>query len=222
MWWRNEKGGVLMKYANSLLKRNCYEELSTLFGHTANPIKEITESYGAFHHVANAVYKDGLKLDDFFNLHIGDGSTARTGALFTFMGKSVNVSIDPQTNLKFMNNWMERYDVVDFNAYKSTWQDYEKNMSAMDSWYAMGTQKKKHLAIVLVHSHVHTMEVMKAFPNWKYVYTNPCCMPNHQLLSTQQLEQNNISIVTCGHDVQILSPQNQVVVYRNDTLFKGK
>lgn len=64
-----------------------------------------------------------------------------------------------------------------------------------------------------------TIEVMKEFSDWKYCYVNPCCKPATQILSTQQMEANNISVVSAGRDVQILSAQNMVYVYRNDKMF---
>jgi len=212
-----------MKYVNSVLKRFCYEELSALFAKTNNPAKELTESYGALHHMRMATEKDGLRLDDFFNVHIGDGSTGRTGAMFTFMNKSANVSVDPQTNIEFMQKWVVRHQVGNFNAYSCNWQDYVSPTKS-DLAFNFETDWKKynrqHLGIVLVHSHVNTMDVMKAFPLWKYCYTNPCCKKDTQLLSTQQIEDNNIDVVISGYDRQILSEQNFITVYRNNKMFK--
>lgn len=196
-----------MSYINSVLSRNCYEELSTLFAKTNNPSKEISESYGAFHHIIKAMDKDGMRMEDFLNLHIGDGSTARTGALFTFMSKSKNISIDPLTNFIFMVQWKQRYRVRNFNAIKSTWQKH-----------IIKTDRKINL--VLVHSHVNTFDIMIAYPDWHYTYVNPCCMKNKQILTTKQLEKNSISIVIAGDDPKITSPQRQVYVYRNDKMFK--
>lgn len=212
-----------MKYVNSVLGRFCYEELSTLFAKCNNPAKEITESYGALHHMRRASEKDGLKLDDFFNIHIGDGSTARTGAMFTFMNKSANVSVDPQTNIDFVSKWSDRYNVENFNSYRCTWQDYTsfpEGKYISNFGEDLKRYDKPHLGIVLVHSHVKTIDVMRAFPLWKYVYVNKCCKPKQQILTTQQMEENDISAVVSGHDVQILSEQNFVVVYRNNKMFK--
>lgn len=214
-----------MKYVNSLLKRNCAEELITLFGHTANPVKEITESYGALHHVKDALNKDSMRMDDFMFLHVGDGSTARTGATFTFMSKSANVSIDPATNMEFMVDWFGRWDVEGFDAYKCMWEDYIKlkeGIHPSDFEMDRKTCGKKHLGIVLVHSHVSTIDLFRAFPKVSYIYVNPCCMPDKQILTVQQMKENNISVVTAGKDVQILSAQNMVYVYRNDRMFGEK
>ena len=196
-----------MSYINSVLNRNCYEELSTLFAKTGNPSKEISESYGAFHHITRAMDKDGMRMEDFLNLHIGDGSTARTGALFTFMSKSKNVSIDPLTNFIFMVKWKQRYRVRNFNAIKGIWQNS-----------IVKTNKK--INIVLVHSHVNTFDIMSAYPDWHYAYVNPCCMKDKQILTVKQIEKNDISIVIAGEDLKITSPQRQVFVYRNDKMFK--
>lgn len=197
-----------MSYINSVLSRNCYEELSTLFTKTNNPSKEISESYGAFHHITRAMDKDNMRMEYFLNLHIGDGSTARTGALFTFMSKSINISIDPLTNLVFMEDWIKRYNVRNFDAIKDTWQNH-----------IIETSKKINL--VLVHSHVNTFDIMVAYPNWYYTYVNPCCMKDKQILTIKQLEKNDISVVIAGEDLKITSPQRQVFVYRNNKMFKS-
>ena len=82
-----------MKYVNAVLKKYCNEELSTLFAKTNNPAKEISESYAAYKWISETMESDGNTLDGYTNLHIGDGSTCRTGALFTFMSKSRNIKI---------------------------------------------------------------------------------------------------------------------------------
>lgn len=195
-----------MSYINSVLNRNCYEELSSLFAKTGNPSKEISESYGAYHHITRAMDKDNMRMEDFLNLHIGDGSTARTGALFTFMSKSENISIDPLTNLVFMADWQTKYNVRNFNSIKNTWQNH-----------MIETYKKINL--VLVHSHVNTFDIMAAYPRWHYAYVNPCCMKDKQILTIKQIEKNDISVVIAGDDLKITSPQRQIFVYRNDRMF---
>lgn len=196
-----------MSYINSVLSRNCYEELSTLFTKTNNPSKEISESYGAFHHIIRAMDKDNMRMEDFLNLHIGDGSTARTGALFTFMSKSKNISIDPLTNIEFMEKWQQKHSVRNFEAIKGTWQKH-----------IIKTDKKINL--VLVHSHVNTFDIMSAYPDWHYAYVNPCCQKGKQVLTIKQIEKHDISVVIAGDDLKITSPQRQVYVYRNDKMFK--
>jgi hypothetical protein len=204
-----------MKYVNAVLGRNCYEELAPLFAKTNNPSKEISESYGAFHHMRNSLAKDNLKLDDFFFLHIGDGSTGRTGALFTFMSKSANISIDPATNKDFMARWRFQFKVKNYEAVKSTWQKYRPNFILDKVSY-----NKPNLGIVLVHSHVRTIDIMNAFQDWKYIYVNKCCDPANQLLTTQQMEKLNIGVCISGSDNMILSQEKDVIVYRNNKMFE--
>jgi len=213
-----------MSYVNSILKRNCAEELVGLFSNTNNPTKEMTESYGAFHHMKNAINKDDLRMDDFFNISIGDGNSARTSGIFTFLSKSANASIDPNMNMGRMNTWMKQWEVENLSYYKYTWEDYiNAETDSGKSNFELDVEEygKEHLGITLVHSHVKTMDVMRAFKDWKYVFVCPCCMKNHQILSTQQIEENNISVMIAGYDNRILSVQNQVIVYRNDRLFGG-
>lgn len=199
-----------MSYVNSMLKRHCYSDISPLFSKTNAPMKEVSESYGALHHMKNATSTDNLMMDDFLFLHIGDGSTARTGGMFTFMSKSANISIDPQTNLDYLSEWVEKFKVENFDVHKSTWQDYIPFYK--DDKLSYG---KKHLGIVLVHSHVRTIDVMNAFPEWKYIYVNPCCHPNEQFLSTKQIENNDIDVVIAGNDNNILSERKFIIVYKN-------
>jgi len=203
-----------MHYVNSVLKRYCYEELSVLFAKTNNPMKEISESYAAYHHLRNATERDNILIDDCYNLHIGDGSTARTGAMFTFLSKSKNISIDPNTNLDVLNRWKEKHNVQNFQFYKNIWQDKVEDIAS-----DIVESRKKYLNLVLVHSHVRTIDLMNTFPTWRYCYCNPCCNPNDQVLTTQQIEKLGISVITCGKDSYILSEKKDVVVYKNDKMF---
>ena len=192
-----------MKYVNRFLKRYCAEELVSLFSCTNNPMKEISESMAPYVHLSEILYKDNEKFEDYINFHIGDGHTCRTGALFSYMSKSTNYSIDPKINEKYMEEWENRWEPQRFFWIKNTWEDALKP-------YA------EKVCVVLVHSHVSTMDVLNNTPNWKYCYVNPCCHKNKQVLSIQQLKSHNIEVVLSGYDNNILSPENQIYVYKND------
>jgi hypothetical protein len=110
-------------YVNAILGRNCYEELSTLFACTNNPMKEISESYAAYSNMKHLFNETGEKLDDYINLHIGDGSTCRTGAMFTFLTKSYNISVDPAVNMDRVWSWMIQYEVKHFEFRRCLWQE---------------------------------------------------------------------------------------------------
>lgn len=107
-------GNKHLKYANKLLRSSKYEELMWLFMQTKDPIKEITESWGALENIQK--FTDIT--DDW--LHIGDGSTCRTGALFSLFTQSQSICIDPQVNEELLSQWVECFKIQRFYAYATT------------------------------------------------------------------------------------------------------
>ena len=187
-----------MKYVNQFLQLNCAEELVTLFGTYNNAIKEISESVAAWVHC--------VQLNDFKNvennLHIGDGSRCSTAALFAFMHKSTNISIDPYINMKIVNKFINKFNVKGLLTSCSKYQDIKLD-DAIQGLYN----------IILVHSHVNIYEISKHFPDWKYMYINPCCMREHQIFDFKYMKKNNIKCLKFGKDKNILSPMNEVIIY---------
>lgn len=191
-----------MSYVNELLKKDCYSQLHPLFVRCNNPAKEISESMAAYKHLCQFIKFD----ESVTNFHIGDGMYCRTGALFSFLTKSRNMSIDPIINCGFMLDWRGTEKVKSNFAYLS--HRYEE--------YSIIEEKGYSCNLVCVHSHVDLKELIKHFPKWQYLYTNPCCKPNEQILDLDFQKQNNISVVLAGIDLRILSPKNMVYIYKNN------
>jgi len=187
------------KYIDWLLKRSCFEELRELFVDCDAPAKEISESYSAFHQLKKICNISNLNW-----LHIGDGSRARTGALFTFLTKSSNLSIDPLIRCDLLNDWVMKYRVKNFNYYKYKFQN------VID----VSFNNNKEYAITCVHAHVNLEEVDKKFPNWKYLYSSVCCYPSKQKFSEQYMRDNNIISIINKLDMGILSERREYVIYK--------
>lgn len=188
-----------MHYVKRMLKYNCYADLHPLFTMAHRPDKEITESYAAYYHMSKVVNLDGKT-----NLHIGDGISCRTGALFTFLSKSKNISIDPMIQSEEMDKWVKNKKVKNFSYYPQKWQDYILNYHNKD---------EKDYNITLVHSHVNIYDIDKNFPNWKFLYANPCCIFHEQVFHVRYMYENNIRCVMAGIDRDILSDKNQFFLY---------
>lgn len=193
-----------MKYLNSFLEKQCSSELLELFRKNKNPVKEISESYGAYNNMKPFLY---AQRSDFANLLIGDGSLCMTGALFSFMTKNWSISIDPVINKKNVDSWMQKIHSQRFVYFKDRFENFHHDLKA--------ELNISRYNIVCVHAHVNLEEVIKKFPNWNYLYTNPCCKQNVQTFSLDFLRENNISTVLYGHDENILSEKNEVIIYKN-------
>jgi hypothetical protein len=190
-----------MGYVDELLKKNCYSQLHPLFVRCNNPAKEISESMAAFKHLSKLIKFDG----GVTNFHIGDGRYCRTGALFSFLTKSINVSIDPIINVEEMKRWIVEEGIRD---------NFEFNAIGFQGFEFLSNEKIYNL--VCVHSHVDLVKLVKKFLHWQYLYTNPCCKPKAQVFTVQFMEQNNISVVLAGIDAKILSEKNEVFIYKNN------
>lgn len=198
-----------MKYLQSFLSKKCAEDVIRLFGGVNNPVKEITESYAAWTHLRSlSEVFDGKRF-----IHIGDGSRCLTAALFTFLcPRGVhNISIDPNVNTDIVCDWVADKNVKDFTYVKAPFQ-----VVAQDSDMDDLTKSDDPYVIVLVHAHVDIKEVDKYFPNWKYMYINPCCMRDKQVFDFNYLSGNGISVVKFGWDSNILSDKNEVIIYRKE------
>ncbi|MDD5358303.1 MAG: hypothetical protein PHX80_04100 [Candidatus Nanoarchaeia archaeon] len=194
-----------MSYINELLKKDCFPQLHPLFVKSNNPEKEISESMAALKHLSSFV----KIIDETMNFHIGDGRYCRTAALFTFLTKSWNTSIDPIINVARVTVWENEEKVNDhFDIFAGKFQDYE--------W----EDREKPCNLVCVHSHIVLKDLIKHFPHWRYLYTNPCCNPRQQIFDIQTLKQNNISVLLAGADNKILSEKNEVYLYRNNNEVK--
>nr|MDA3854957.1 hypothetical protein [Candidatus Woesearchaeota archaeon] len=185
-----------------LLYMNCFEELWSLFRLAEKPSKELTESYAFIHNMKKILH---LKNETIF--HIGDGAHARTGIMSSYLTQSVNISIDPQINHNlelFLTKWNTKY----FDYYKGKYEDFTKEFHISAENYILSC----------VHAHVNLEDVVKVFPNWTYLYSNICCLPEQQTFSKKFLMENNIDVVVDKLDFGILSPERHIVIYKNNNL----
>lgn len=193
-----------MKYINSLLEKKCSSELIELYRKNKNPAKEITESYAAYHNMKPFI---NAKDPNVANIFIGDGSLCMTGALFVFMTKNWSICIDPLINAKNLDSWINHSHVNHFIYFKDIYQNFKYDLKK--------ELDVKGYNIICVHSHVNLVDVIEKFPNWNYLYTNPCCKRDTQTLSLSFQKENNISTVLYGRDENILSEKNEVIIYKN-------
>jgi hypothetical protein len=138
---------------------------------------------------------------------VGDGSLCLTGALFAFLTKGQIISIDPAINFEKVALWTQREHVQRFRFYKMKYQQYLKSLN-------------ESYILILVHAHVNLEELVYNFPAWKYIYTCPCCNPIDQTFSITYQKKHNISVVLAGRDTEMITPKNDVFVYRNNAIVK--
>jgi len=104
-----------MKYVNSYLSKQCSVDLQKLFSQSKKPLKEISESYGAYKHLAPYLENSS----NVVNLFIGDGSLCMTGILFSFLTKNWSISIDPLINTNKVDKFREEIKLKHFTYDKS-------------------------------------------------------------------------------------------------------
>jgi len=194
-----------MKYINAYLSKLASCDLQSLFSQSRNPLKEISESYGAYKNLSQYI---DIREPNSGILCIGDGSLAMTGALFAFLTKGFSVSVDPLLNESKVNKWKTDIGVKNFVTYKKLYQ--EVSSTIFDEF------STNQYSIACVHAHVNIADVVKKFNNWKYLYTNPCCHRERQTFSLEFQRENNIQVIQYGVDNNILSDKNEIVVYKNN------
>lgn len=193
-----------LKYLNSYLSKRCSADLQPLFCQSRDPAKEISESWAAYENM-----KPFTKSNDPMstNLFIGDGSLCMTGAIFSFMTKNFSICVDPLANVEKIDSWANN-KVDNFTVLNNKYQDVSEHLCDL--------LKNERYNIILVHSHVNASEIIKAFPSWEYMYVNPCCKYKTQILPLKVMQEEKISCVVQKFDEGILSPKNEVLIYRNN------
>jgi hypothetical protein len=190
-------------YLSEFLKLSCSGQLMELFSQAGNPYKEITESMSAYKNIKE--FTDVKDPEEIY-IMIGDGSLALTAALFVFLTKGQVISVDPKLNITKVLEWERRENVRRFIACNVKFQNLSNNKAYLPS-------KPYHL--ICVHAHVDLEELNEYLPNWKYIYSNPCCNPHEQTFSIQYQKAHNISVAKAGYDTESLSPKNMVFIYEN-------
>ena len=177
-----------LTYLKQIMRSDSFDALWPLFKMANDPCKEFTESYAAMHHL-RAWQRTPITV-----LHIGDGAHARTAALFSFMTKHWNVSIDPVADEAIIGNWSRQYAVERLAWFRGRVEDYP-----LEQWGASG----RRVLVTFVHAHVDVDAVLRRLGgSWVAAYTNACCEPGRQLGSGGIVRE----------DWAILSPERRVKV----------
>jgi hypothetical protein len=191
-------------YVRDYLKKKCSPELQGLTATLKNPAKEISESMAAVNHLCKFINPHG----NMNYVVIGDGSRCLTGAFLAYLTKGKVWSIDPGINQRIVQEWMSAHNVLRFKPIPKKFQDVQvKNVD------------KNPVAIVLVHAHVSVSQVIQKFPNWRFIYANPCCHPEIQILSASYQTSFGIQCVFAGIDDNIDSEKNHIFIYHNNAKF---
>jgi hypothetical protein len=191
-------------YVREYLKKECSSDLQYLVSTLNNPAKEISESMAAVCHIRKFINPNG----NMNYIVIGDGFRCLTGAFLAFLTKGSVWSIDPAINQRIVQSWMNDRNVLRFKPIQKRVQDIQiKNLD------------KNPVTIVLVHAHVSTYQVIEKFPNWRFIYVNPCCYQETQLLSISYQNKYGIQCIYAGIDENIASEKNQVFIYHNNMKF---
>jgi hypothetical protein len=194
-----------MKYLNDYLEKWCSCDLHSLICQSRNPAKEISESMGAYVNLKSFIDRKDAHHHYIF---IGDGSLAITAALFAFLTKGKCIAIDPLLNNDKVNLWLHEKQVSNFFCFKTKFQDF-----AEDRLYEFTSNEK--YTLICVHAHIDLVQLIDYFPNWDYLYTNPCCYKEKQTFSLAIQKERDIEVVKYCIDENILSDKNEVVVYKN-------
>jgi hypothetical protein len=191
------------KYIDRVLRSNSAPVLLERFADAVSPSKEISESYAAFSNL-----KKVCQVSDFTWLHIGDGAYTRTAAIFSFFCKSMNISIDPSINVNKFIDWKMKYDVKNMEIFAGIFKHFERS----NRWFFRDVKEK--YSICCVHAHVNLKEVDRNFPDWEYLYTNPCCNPHIQMFSEKYMTEKSIVKIVDRIDLGISSHERKVVIYK--------
>jgi len=188
-------------YVNSVLSAKCAPEIISLTKNSHNMVKELSESYAAVTNVRKFIKHEEV-------ICIGDGALCLTGAMFALFYKNCVVSIDPEINADRVKNWIINNNIFRFRGYKGKYQEIYRSHIIFDS--------APHKFIVCVHAHVTLSDVIKYYPDWNYLYSNPCCFPQKQTFSEEFMKENGIELVMYKKDKSILSPHNEIYIYKNN------
>jgi len=188
-------------YVNSVLSARCAPEIISLAKNSHNMVKELSESYAAVYNMHSFMNKEEV-------VCIGDGALCLTGAMFALFSQNDVVSIDPAINADRVKDWVIDNNISRFRGYKGKYQDVYRSHIAFDV--------SKTKTIVCVHAHVTLTDVIKYYPDWDYLYSNPCCFPDKQTFNEEFMKEHNIKLILHKVDESILSPHNEVFIYKNN------
>jgi hypothetical protein len=187
-------------YVDWLLRSDSIEYLMKVFKTADSPSKEISESMSALLNL-----RKYTRISDSPWLHIGDGAMARTAQVFALFSKAINYSIDPLLKTPgYLQGLMDEHEIKKVVLFKSGFEN------VLDFCIPL------RYNITCVHAHVDTEEVDKKFPNWTFLYSNPCCYPEKQTFSDDYMHDNNIINIVDKIDLGILSERRRVLIYKKN------
>lgn len=181
-------------YLEKVMRSDSFIPLLDLFKRAHAPSKEFTESYAALHHLKKMII---FKNPNYRVIHIGDGSHARTAALFAFLSRTNNISVDPAADEKVILPWMKKWGVQRFSFISKKIEDAIEELSRDDV----------PTILTFVHAHVDTDWVLDRM-KWDAAFVMPCCKPK------SQLSQKSKNIIFDGLDWAVFSPQRQIQVLK--------
>ena len=197
----------MSSYLKSILRHKNYQDIHDLFYCTNNPPKELTESYSAYNNLKYIFDKYNESMDEHLFIHIGDGSTCRTAAMFSFFSKSFNISIDPVINIERVENWIKTHNVERLEYFKTKVEELNLQLPLRDL--------SNGYTITFVHSHAKILSVVNQYPNWKYIFTMPCCNFKDQTFDINYMKTHEIEVLLSGVDKKISSEKNLIFIYKN-------
>ena len=189
-------------YVKRFLNRKNCVDLLPLFATAKDCHKEITESMGMLEAV-RAFSDPGLPDEKKLVLVVGDGKTPRTAGLIAFNTKMLCVSVDPELNLVFCQDWFNETSATRIELHKNKIE--ELTYCEIDETEAI---------IIYPHSHA-PMEFLDPRVKAKSVITisMPCCIPIPNCMKSQR----HITYV----DKNILSGRNTIHVWHHVMNEKG-
>lgn len=151
-----------MRYLNEFMALKCAPDLLA-WGVYPN-VKEVTESFAAFHAVRKALGEDKLKSPAIRVICVGDGRSPRTAACFAVRSAWVAYSVDP--NLVNPVGWNTKIKRLTCLRLKVEDLDWRTTTGFPDDFVTV---------VVAVHSHAKLAQCEKFRP--ALVVAVPCCVP---------------------------------------------
>lgn len=181
-------------YLDRLMRRGSFEALWPLFARAGKPAKELTESYSALVHLRPLLPASG----PFRVLHIGDGAHARTAAMFSLKTAAENISVDPQLNVRLVEEWQTRFGIERLAFRKARLEDVAEELDALPPLPTF---------VTFVHAHVQVDDLLSRV-RWDAAFTLACCVPGKQLSRKHRMAESgeDRNVLSTGRRYQVLVP----------------
>jgi hypothetical protein len=179
-------------------------ELQHLVSTLNNPVKEVSKSMAAVINLRKFIHPGGRMN----YVVIGDGSRCLPGAFLAFFTKGNVWSIDPAIKQPLIQDWMATHNVSRFKPVPKRIQDVQ--ITGLDN---------NPVTLVLIHTHVSIHQTVDKFPNWRFIYVNPCRRLETRSVHTIYQDIPGIQCVFARMDKNIASDENSVFIYHNNAKF---